>query len=369
MKLIVIKGNLKEGLGIVERASGDTSTLPVLKNVLIEAVENKIHLTATNLEIAISYVVPGKILEAGRITAPLRVFADLINNLQSERLNIEVKERALELKTDNYQAMLQGVAADEFPLVPQIKDMAEWIEMEGEVLKSALAQIVSSAQSSELRPELNTVLFDFSLDQLKLVATDSFRLAEKTIPANQFKSNREAGFRILVPARTALEVSRIVKDDEKVRIYHDENQILFQTEQLSCISRLVSGNFPDYTAITPKSFETEVVLDRQELMNALKVAGVFTSKVSEIKVKIGEGKKNIEVFSNDQMGENNYLIPAKISGKSKEISFNWRYILDGLRAMDTEDVYWGINEENRPALLKSPNDGSFFYIVMPILKA
>lgn len=368
MKLAVIKSHLKDGLNIIERASSESSTLPILKNVLLEAGEDNLLLTATNLEIAATSRVAGKILEKGRVTVPLKLLLDLINNLQSERLNLEVKDNILEVKTDNYRATLQGMNPDDFPIIPKIKNEAEYIDIKGDIFSEALSQIISSAQSSEMRPELNSVLLDFSMDNIKLVTTDSFRLSEKTIPSNQFKTNFGENFRIIIPLKTAQEIIRVVGEKDEVRIYRDPNQVLFRNNKFELISRLIEGNYPDYTAILPKTFETEVRMDRQELMNAIKLAGVFSSKTNEVKVKIGDNKKTIEVFSLDQTGENNCILPAKIQGKAKEIGYNWKYLLDGLRALKTEEVFWGINEENKPSLIRSPQEGSYFYVVMPILK-
>lgn len=368
MKLAVIKSHLKDGLSIVERVSSESSTLPILKNVLIEAQEGGIHLTATNLEMAATSRVAGKVLEKGKITIPIRILADLINNLQSERLNLEVRENILEVKTDNYHATIQGMSADDFPIIPKINNKTEQIEVRGDVLTEGLNQIISSAQTSELRPELSSVLFDFTMDNIKLVTTDSFRLSEKTIPSNQFTTNFGENFRIIIPLKTAQEIVRIVGDKDEVIIQKDPNQILFTSDTFSLISRLVEGNYPDYTAILPKTFETEIRINRQELMNSIKLAGVFSSKVNEVKIKIGEDKKTIEIFSLDQTGENNCTLSAKVNGKPKEIGYNWKYLLDGLRALKTEEVFWGINEENKPSLIRSPQEGSYFYVVMPILK-
>ena len=369
MKLIVIKSNLKDGLDVVSRAAGENTPLPILKNVLVEAQDGKINLTATNLEVALNYVVSGKIIEPGQVTVPAAVFLNIISNLPSERLTIEAKNNSTEIKTDNYQAVLQGMPAEEFPLVPKIKNQKEFLEIKGDILKEALAQTAPSAQTNDLRPELNAVLLAYSGDEIILAATDSFRLAEKKLAASQYETEVKDPFRALVPLKTAAELARIIRDEDLVKIYRDANQILFAADRFRLTSRVLEGNFPDYAAILPQAFDTEIYLDRQELINALKLAGVFSSKVSEIKIRTSENNKSIEVFSHDQSGENNYLLPARVQGKPREISFNWRFLLDGLRALKTEDIFWGINEENKPALLRSPQDGSYFYVLMPILRA
>lgn len=369
MKLILIKNNLKDGLAAVERASGENLNLPILKNVFIESQDNNIKLTTTNLEIAINYSVPGKVVESGKITVPISVFLNIINNLQNERLNLEKKNQNLEIKTDNYEATIQGLPPEEFPIIPKIKNNKEFIEIKTELFKEVLNQVISSAQFSDLRPELNSVLFSFSLDALKVVATDSFRLSERTLPINQLTTNHEQEFKILIPLKTSQELLRVLKENEVLKIYHDQNQVLFATERFELISRLVEGVFPEYEAIIPKKFETEVVLDKEEFVNAVKVTSVLGSRISEVRIKIPENKKNIEIFSADQaIGENKYLVPAKIQGKPKEISFNWRYLLDGLKALKTKSVFLGANEENKPVLIKSPGETYYFYILMPILK-
>jgi len=370
MKFIVIKSNLKDGLSIVEKASGENLNLPILKNILIETINNRIKLTATNLEIAISYFTTGKVIENGRFTVPVGIFTNLINNIQSDRLNIEKKGGRLEVKTDNYEATIQGLPADDFPLTPKIKDADQFVEIKTEILKEALEQVLVATQFSDLRPELNSVLFDFSIETLKLVATDSFRLAERIINSSQFNTNHKQGFKILIPLKTTHELSRVLRDGEVMKIYHDDNQILFKTEQSEFLSRLVDGSFPEYSAIIPKKFSVETILNRQEFINALRLTSVFGSKSGEVKIRSHDNKKVVEIISRDQsIGENNYILSAKIQGKLKETVFNWRYIADALKALKTEDVFFGINEETEPAAIKPSPEGLYIYILKPIVSA
>ena len=370
MKTVVIKNNLKEGLDIAQRASGENLNLPILKYALIEVTDKDMQLTATNLEIAVSVVVSSRAVDRGRASAPISTLLSLINNLESERINLEKKGNQLTLKTDNYEATIQTLPIDDFPIIPKIKNEREFLEVKSEIFKEALEQVLSASQFSELRPELNSVLFDFSLDTLKLVATDSFRLAEKTITSSQFKTNHGQNFKLLIPLKTAQELLRILKDDEVLKIYHDQNQVLFKTERLEFISRLVDGNFPDYTAIIPKSFDSEIILEKEKVMNALKLVGIFSGRSGEVKFRSQDGGRVLEVYSASQeVGENKYLLPVKATKNLNEVTFNWRYLADGLKALRTDQVFLGVNEEDKkPTIIKSPNEASFFYIVMPILK-
>lgn len=355
----------------MERISGDNTGLPILKNVLIQTADGKIKLTTTNLEIAATSTIPGKVINNGEITVPVGIFRDLITNLQSERIVLESKKTELIIKTDNYSATIHGLPSDDFPIIPKIQNQKNFIEIKSGILKNALEKVVISAQFSELRPELSSVLFDFSVDEIKLAATDSFRLSESTISKNQFFTNRENSFRALIPLKTSQELLKILKEDLILKIQNDPNQILFETEEFQLISRLIDGNFPDYSGIIPKEFDTTATVDKEELLNALRLTSIFSPKVNEVRVKILDAKKGVlEIFSTEQsLGENNCLLPAKIQGKPQEISFNWRYLSDGLKVINSRDVFWGVNKENKPALLKTPGDTSYFYILMPILKA
>ena len=372
MKLIIIKTNLKDGLETICGASGENLNLPILKQGLLTISDGLVKLTATNLEIAVSCVVSGKIIEGGLATFPINTLLNLINNIPSERLNIENNKNILEIKTDNYNATIQGLSPDDFPIIPKISPTtpSNLIEIESAVLKDALNQVIISTQHSDLRPELSSVLFSFTANGLKIVGTDSFRLSEKTIPPAQFKANNIDAFRILVPLKTVSELLKILKPQEATQLYHDQNQVLFKTARYEFISRLVEGIFPDYTTIIPQKFDAEITVNREEFVQALKLTGIFGSRFNEVKVRIAANKKNLEIFSADQaLGENHYFLPAKIQGKVGEVSFNWKHLLDGLRVLKTEEVYFGANsEENKPALLKSPNDATYFYILMPILK-
>jgi DNA polymerase-3 subunit beta len=370
MKFVVIRSNIKEAIIAVQRATNENGNLPILKNILINTSENGIAVTATNLEIAITSFISGKVIEGGSITVPAQLISNLLNNLQSDRLNIESKETNIEIKTDNYNATLQGLSAEDFPITPKIQDIKHFFEIKGVFLKEAIQQTTIASQFSEIRPELSTILLDFSLENIKIAATDGFRLAEKTLAANLFTSHFSDPFHILIPLKTSQEIVRIINNDDTVKIYRDENQILFKTEKIELISRLNEGAFPDYSTLIPKSFVTEIVVNRDELLNAVKLAGVFSQKNNELRIIVHANKKSIEIASADQaVGENNYILPAKIKGDAVDVSFNVKYLSDVLRSIAGDEIFIGLQEETNPALIKSVSDSSYFYILKPILKA
>ncbi len=367
MKFVVMRSNLRDAISSVERATGDVQNLPILKNVLIRVGSGEIIIVATNLEIAVTATVSGKIIQDGEITVPLALFSELIANLQSDRLNVEARENILEVKTDNYTATINGMPTDDFPSAPKAKDPNSWIGMKGVILKDALQQVVGAAVASDLRPEFNSVLFDFSLETLKLTATDGFRIAEKSIAGSFMQVNECEPFKMLVPLKTAQEVSRVIGNADEVRIYPESSQVVFKTTHMELISRVIDGNFPEYSQLIPKKLSVEVSVSREELINAVKIASVF-SKNREVTISIHDDGKTIEVRSADQtLGENKYLLTAKIKGGAMDVIFNARYFIDALKVISTEDVFLGFQEDTNPAIIKSTSDASYFYILKPLM--
>ncbi len=366
MKLIVLRNNLKDGLSAIERAANENTNLPILKNVLIKTFNNKIQLSATNLELAITKYISGKIIEDGSITVPLGTLLSIVHNTTNERINLEVDRNTLLFKTDNYDATIQGLPEEEFPIIPKLENTSTYLELESSSFKEGVLKVINSIQISEIRPEISGVLLDFQVTNFKFVGTDSFRLAEKTITESNFKSNFQRGFRIIIPLKTMQELLRILTEGP-VRMYIDPNQILFKNDELEVISRLIDGTYPDYEQIIPKTLETEIYLERDHLVNAVKLVSTFSSKTNDVKISFSEGKKSLEVYSaNQYLGENKYLIPVKSKGKSFNISFNWKYLLDGLKNFESKELVLGVNGDNRPSVLKNSADTSYFYILMPI---
>ena len=368
MKLILFRDNLKNGLLAAERAVADSSNLPILKNVLVRTVGTKIQLTTTNLELAITKLISGKITEEGALSVPFSTFYSIVNNTAHDRINLESEGSSFVVKTDNYEAKMQGAVAEDFPLIPRMADGGAYMEIDPVVFQDALQQVISAAHISDIRPEISGVLFDFQMTVLKLIATDSFRLAEKIVDGNKFKHTFEAGFRAIVPLRTAQELLRVISRTAPLLVHCDGNQMLFKSDDVEVMSRLIDGTYPDYEQIIPKDAETEVSLDRAHLMNAVKLVSNFSGKTNDVRLSTDAEGKTVTVHSVNQfLGENKYLIPARITGTQiTDIPFNWRYLLDGLKSMQGESVVLKLNSSNRPAMLRPTDDSSFLYIVMPI---
>ena len=370
MRVIILKTNLKDALSCAERVVGESSNLPVLKNVLLKAADGSLTVVATNLELGVQRRAIAKVLEPGSITIPFTTFYSIITDADSERIHLETSEHTLSVKTDNYQAKIQGLPESEFPIIPKLGELRASLEISTHTLREALSVVVIAAHVSEIRPEISGILFDFQMSALKLVATDSFRLAEKTLHTSEFKATAEAGCRAIVPLKTVQEVTRIFARDQQVSVSFDANQVFFKTEDTELISRLIDGHYPDYEQIIPKKAITEVTLEREHLMSAVRLVGNFAGRANDITLRLKDGTALEAYSSNQHLGENTYLVPAKVNGGAfSDVSFNWRYLSDGLKAIAAKTIILGVSGDAKPAVVRSSEDTSYFYLLMPIKAA
>jgi len=365
MQIICLQENLKQSINITERIIGRNLTLPILNNILLEIEDNKLKISSTNLEIGINTWLAGKIIKKGKITVPAKLISDFVNNLPNKKIEIKIKNNKLELKCEKFKSILNGLSANDFPIIPKIKEKP-LVKISGELLKNNLAQVVEMAAISETRPEISGIYMFFDKNLIRLAATDSFRLAESNIDINS--NNKLTSQSIIIPQRTIQEIIRILGEKQtEVKIVLSGNQILFDLGYTQVISRLIEGQYPDYQQIIPDSFQTQVVVNREELIKNVKIASLFSGKVNNIKVNFNPKKSLIEVLSRDvDIGENKSQLEAQIKGKEVEATFNHRYLLDGLNTIFSDKVILGLNTSASPVVIRPVGDTSYTYVVMPI---
>lgn len=367
MKAVTLRDTLAAALGLVERASGSGAQLPALRNVLLETEGDLLVLTATNLELAVRATVPAKIVDHGKVAVPSALFSSLVSALTGERVTLKAEGSGLAITTDHYTGTLAGSPIEDFPSIPTRSSDAAVITVPGALLREALGRVSFAAQgAADFSPELASVLFATEGGVLKLVATDSFRLAEATVDGAVLPEN---AVRALVPAKVASELSRVLRDDEDVTCYFETHQASFETPRWQVTTRLIAASFPDYEQIIPKDFVTEVTVDRDQLLAALKLASVFAAKGSEVRLAPnGEGKDAELAISagSDAVGEHTASVSAQISSPFQSVTFNWRQLAEGLRAIPTERVTLGINPD-KPGLLRGSGEGTYRYVLAPLV--
>ncbi|HEX9664359.1 MAG TPA: DNA polymerase III subunit beta [Patescibacteria group bacterium] len=365
MKFTSTQENLNQGLMIVSHIAAKTTSLPILNNVLIKAGGGVIQLETTNLELGVTCQVRGKVEAEGSFTVGAKLFADYVNLLPRENVNIELNDQTLKVSCKNYQTKINGAPAEDFPLIPQL-EKKEPAKLKIADFKKALSQVVFAAALDETRPEINGVFLNFKGNKLTLAATDSYRLAEKVLNLDQGLAGDK---NLIVPLRTFQELQRILTDGlegDTIEIYLGDNQILFLFNGVELISRLVEGKYPDYKQIIPTDFKTTAVASVSELAKVIKTASLFCrTGINDINLKVIPNKVTVS-SANSQLGENRTEIETETSGDDNEIVFNFRYLLDGLNNIDTNEVELKIIDPNSPGLLKSREGQDYVYIVMPI---
>ncbi|MDD5098579.1 MAG: DNA polymerase III subunit beta, partial [Candidatus Pacebacteria bacterium] len=330
MNFTILTKELKKGIGAAERVTGKNLTLPILDNLLIEALPNFLKVSSTDLEVGIQWWGLCKTDKEGKIAVPARLFNQLIGSLPEDKVNIKEKGNSLIIEAKNFKTQLKGFSADDFPIIPTfLKDT--YIEIDGKKLKEGLSSVVDVASPSQIRPEISGILFVFDKNSAKLVATDSFRLAEKIVNLKTgFKNlfNKEITF--ILPQKTVKELINILTDEEKsIRIYVSESQILFETflpngehSEINLISRQIDGEYPSYQEIIPKESKTKIILNKEEFAKQIKTAGLFGGRTNEVVLKAEAKGKELEVLSQDSdLGESESMIPVKIEGDSLRVSF------------------------------------------------
>jgi DNA polymerase III subunit beta len=361
MKLQVTQENLNKALGTVARVANARGTLPVLANVLIRTVNNRLSIAATNLDIAITHYIGAKVAEEGSITVPARLMQDFVSSLPSGVIDLNLDEYKLHIATDQYQSVINGVSAEEFPVMPGIDKGKTWT-VSGPVLKKSLQQVVMAASTDEARPVLTGVLLHTSEGRLLMAATDSYRLAEK-----QLGENTEQ-IELLVPVSAMQDLLRIVGDFEgDVEVTSDEQQVLFHVGDVELVARLIEGRYPDYRKLIPQDFATTATLKRADLLNVTKVSSLFAREsAGSITINVEEETQNLSIRSvASQLGENTATADAKVRG-SGVITLNSRYLLDALHALGGEDVLFAFNGKLEPTVIRDPAADDYTHIIMPL---
>jgi DNA polymerase III subunit beta len=368
VKLSVMQENLARGLSVVSRAVSNRSTLPVLANVLLKTEDAGLKLTATNLEIGITYWVPGKIETDGATTVPAKLLTDLVNSLPAgDRVDLELQAGdVLHLRCGRFESHIKGIDADEFPAIGAAGERPT-TRIAQNVLRRALAETAFAAASDEARPILTGVLARFEGDQLTLAAADNYRIAVKTIPILDAVPETS----VVVPARALNELARILADvDDPVEVVlaGGRNQILFHLDGIDLVSRLIDGQFPNYQQVVPQSHTTRAILDREELLRAVRPAALIAHESANIvKLQVNtETEPGITVSANAEVGDHVGQVEAAVEGDGTTIAFNARYLADVLTNVTADQFALELNGPLSPGVFKPIGDDHYIHVVMPV---
>lgn len=372
MKFTVLQQDLLPSLHAVARSIGVRSTLPVLDNILLSTDSGltgaeglKLKLAATNLEIGVIKHVSAEIVSEGEITVPAKTLVEIISGLGPSKLELEAQGEVLIIQSGKFKGSINGISASEFPVIPVSEE--EGAKFEKEVFLNS-QQILFAAAIDEGRPVLTGILTEVSKDKIDFVATDGFRLAHRQVKL----SKDTKSFKTLIPHRTFEEVIRIISEDSSsdqtinMSTSKTQNQIIFSVGQTIISSRLIEGQFPAWEKIIPTQIKTRAVLEKDQLLKALKLASVFAKNEANIIVLTTLDNKLGIKSSAKELGSQENEIDSQIEGDSIEIAFNAKFLTDAIAACPSVQLMIEFSGALSACLIKPIGIEGLEYIVMPV---
>mgnify|MGYP006278864331 FL=1 len=364
MEVRIPHQQLLQALELANRISTKHVTLPVLQCVRLEATNTGITIQATNLELSVIIPVDGKVVEAGEVAIPTQIFLQSIQFVSEREVTLRLEEQVLQLETGRSNTSIKTFAVDEFPTLSTLN--GEELTVQGASLAHGIKSVAFAASQTSIKPELGSVYIQQKKEHsLTLVATDSFRLMEKTV--SQKGLVLEQSF--LIPQKNALELSRIIEtiDSDPVMIVTENQCALRFSNGVYVATRLVTGNFPDYNQIIPKEFCTNVTVLKDDLLRSFKKTSIFLNKFRQVSLAITEADLTIS-SKNADVGHTTDTVRAEVEGDELQLNFNQQYILEPLQHINDDSVVLRFAGVGRAMIMQGKADTSLRYLVMPMNK-
>lgn len=364
MKVICSKYNILPVSVIAERFIGKNAALSVLSSVLLETKKKKLHISATDLETAFEAEIACHVVHEGNIIIPVKIFNQILQSIPDNEITLEQKGKLLYITFGDSEVYIHGSGDGDFPIIPEITGEHPFV-VSAALLKTAFVQVLPAVSFSEVKPEISGVFVSVEKNKAVCAATDTFRLAEKTVFLTTDDSSKDS---FIIPQKTAQELVRIISDEAEgeLSIHHHEGHARFMFQNVGITSRLIDGSFPEYKAIIPTSFSTSAVVNKKELIQKVRLASAVSGKLSDVLLEFSQNAVAV-IAQSQELGKSYAKIKTKIKGNHLAASLNYRYFLQGIDAIQNqEEIFIGANSDTTPVLLSDPNDNSFLYIVMPI---
>lgn len=371
MKFKINRDHFSNGLAQVLNVVGSKAAMPILSNVLIEAEKDHISLTTTNLDLGIRCKIKAEVKEGGSVTLPVKRLATIVRELPNVDVSFDsTASHQVKIASGGSNFRIMGIGAEEFPKLPDTDDDKTFSIEQGE-LATMLSNVAYAQSTDETRYILNGVYFNFKDGKLALVATDGRRLAlvskEMTVPAGNTGA-------IILPAKTVAELLRLLGKGEKLKVAFNERRAAFQietgkdtsglTDSIYLFSKVVEGNYPNYQQVIPKETHQRIKLERELFLQCVHRAALVTSeKSNSVKIKLSANLLEITASSPD-FGESHESMAISYSGPDLQVAFNPQFVMDPLRALTKDEVFFELKDEVSPGVFKTLE--SFVCVIMPV---
>lgn len=362
LKLNVDQKELSKAINIVQKGISSKTTLPILSGILLRAKENTLTLTGTDLEIGIETSVECNILKEGNIVIASRIFGEIIKKLPDLPVDIEVDEKQnVHIRCGLSKFNIQGQTSEEYPRLPHI-DHEDYFELPKDLLKNMIRQTIFATAQDETRPILTGALLEIVEGKISLVALDGYRLALKSAQIDYSKD-----IKVVIPSKTLNEVNKILEDDDSdVKIVCTDSHIIFILSGTIITSRLLEGQFLNYKDIIRNDYKSRVRVKAQDIKNSIERASLLAREGKNNLVKLDFLDDKLVITSNSEIGDVYEEIPITLEGDDIEIAFNSKYILDGIRIIDSEDITMDLVSSVNPCIIKPADDENYTYLILPV---
>ena len=371
MKFTVKRDDLHQAVSAVQRATATRVIQPILSNILIESVDkNQLKLSATDLDFAIETHIPIKVLEAGKTTLSAKKLSEIISKLPNGMdvtFEIDEKVQTARIQCGTSLFDMRTLPADEFPLIKHI-DQDSYLDVNLRALIRAVNQTVFAAASYDANNVLGGVFFKLGAQGLEMAATDGSRLARRLEPVSP-KGKAPEEVTAIIPSKTLMELTRLVGtpgSDQTIRLAIVDGQISFRTDSVYVLSRLLDGQYPKYDQLIPTENKIVILAKRQAFIDSLERAAVMANERTNI-VKMMFDKGNLSLAANTpDVGDSKDNMEVNYDGEPLNIAFNYKFVLDALRVIESDDVRLETNGALAPTLFKGNDEGEYLCLVMPV---
>ncbi|SDY89560.1 DNA polymerase III, beta subunit [Proteiniborus ethanoligenes] len=362
MKIKIQQRELSKCINIVQKGISSKTTLPILSGILLEAKEGKLKLTGTDLEIGIKSSVDCETIKEGSIVITSRIFGDIIRKLPDMPIEINVDENNnMHIQCGNSKFNLIGQSAIDYPQLPEIFE-SNYFEIPKDLLKSMIRQTIFATAQDETRPILTGALLETSNNNVSLVAIDGYRLAVKKVSVNVSED-----IKVVIPAKTLNEVNKILEDDDaEVKISYNQGNIIFNIGDTLITSRLLEGQFLNYSDIIRNEYKLKAKVNTRDFQECLERASLLAREGKNNLVKIDISDDKLIITSNSEIGNVHEELPIKLEGNDIKIAFNSKYILEGIKAIDSEEIEMNMISNVNPCIIRPVEDNSYTYLVLPV---
>ena len=353
-----------DALNVVSKGLSSRSTLPILSGILLSASGDSVVMQSTDLEISVRHSVPARVDAEGQVVVPGKLIADIVRSLPEAAVTMEADGKdKIKVSCGQSSFSMKVLSPEDFPRFPEVQPDAT-VTMKAETIASIVRQVSKAVSRDETRPVLTGVLVVTDGTALKMVATDSYRLAVRD---DEIETAPSENINAVVPGKALEEVTRLASGSTAVSMGVAENQVVFEFGGTVFVSRRIEGNFPNYRQLIPDSSETNVTVDRQELLDAVRRVSLMAQHNAPLRMKVSVEEQTLTLSATTQdVGEAKEDIQVQAEGQDVEMAFNHAYLADGVAVANSEQVVIGMISPLKPGVMRSVGTESYTYLLMPV---